>query len=47
MLLREAGASYDWKLNFGGIALMWRGGCIIRSAFLGKIKEAFDKGKFS
>ncbi len=47
MLLREAGASYDWKLNFGGIALMWRGGCIIRSAFLGKIKEAFDKGKFA
>jgi 6-phosphogluconate dehydrogenase len=32
-----------WELNNGGIALMWRGGCIIRSAFLGKIKEAFDK----
>ena len=30
-------------LNFGGIALMWRGGCIIRSRFLGKIKEAYDK----
>jgi 6-phosphogluconate dehydrogenase len=45
MLLREAGSDYGWKLNFGGIALMWRGGCIIRSAFLGKIKEAFDKGE--
>ncbi len=33
----------DWNLNYGGIALMWRGGCIIRSVFLGKIKEAFDK----
>ena len=44
MLLREAGANYGWNLNFGGIALMWRGGCIIRSAFLGKIKDAFEKG---
>ncbi len=43
MLMREAAKEYGWKLNFGGIALMWRGGCIIRSAFLGKIKEAFDK----
>jgi len=43
MLLREAAENYNWKLNYGGIALMWRGGCIIRSAFLGKIKEAFDK----
>ncbi|MHB1161123.1 MAG: decarboxylating NADP(+)-dependent phosphogluconate dehydrogenase [Chloroflexota bacterium] len=43
MLLREAAREYGWKLNFGGIALMWRGGCIIRSRFLGKIKEAFDK----
>ena len=34
---------YDWKLNYGNIALMWRGGCIIRSAFLGKIKDAYDK----
>jgi len=42
MLLREAAANYGWKLNYGGIALMWRGGCIIRSAFLGKIKAAFD-----
>ena len=33
---------YDWQLNWGEIALMWRGGCIIRSVFLGKIKEAFD-----
>jgi 6-phosphogluconate dehydrogenase len=43
MLLRAAAAEYKWNLNNGGIALMWRGGCIIRSAFLGKIKEAFDK----
>ncbi len=42
MLMRSAAAAYDWRLNLGGIALMWRGGCIIRSAFLGKIKEAFD-----
>ncbi|XP_060071420.1 6-phosphogluconate dehydrogenase, decarboxylating-like [Ylistrum balloti] len=43
MLMREAGSELNWDLNFGGIALMWRGGCIIRSRFLGKIKEAFDK----
>ena len=43
MLLRAAATQYHWDLNYGGIALMWRGGCIIRSAFLGKIKEAFDK----
>jgi 6-phosphogluconate dehydrogenase len=42
MLMRAAATTYGWNLNFGGIALMWRGGCIIRSAFLGKIKEAFD-----
>jgi len=42
-LMSAAGVEYGWKLNYGGIALMWRGGCIIRSAFLGKIKEAFDK----
>ncbi len=42
-LMRAAAAEYDWGLNYGGIALMWRGGCIIRSVFLGKIKEAFDK----
>ena len=41
-LMRAAAAEYGWKLNYGGIALMWRGGCIIRSVFLGKIKEAFD-----
>ncbi len=42
-LMRAAAKSYGWNLNYGGIALMWRGGCIIRSAFLGKIKEAYDK----
>jgi 6-phosphogluconate dehydrogenase len=41
-LMKAAAAEYKWKLNYGGIALMWRGGCIIRSAFLGKIKEAFE-----
>jgi 6-phosphogluconate dehydrogenase len=43
LLMREAAREYKWNLNNGGIALMWRGGCIIRSVFLGKIKEAFDK----
>ncbi|HEX4156533.1 MAG TPA: decarboxylating NADP(+)-dependent phosphogluconate dehydrogenase [Acidobacteriaceae bacterium] len=43
MLLREAAKEYGWRLNMGGVALMWRGGCIIRSQFLGKIKEAYDK----
>lgn len=43
MLMREAARENGWNLNYGGIALMWRGGCIIRSVFLGKIKEAFDK----
>ena len=43
LLMRAASDSYGWELNFGDIALMWRGGCIIRSAFLGKIKEAFEK----
>ena len=42
-LMRSAAAEYGWNLDFGGIALMWRGGCIIRSVFLGKIKEAFDR----
>lgn len=42
LLMREAAKEYGWKLNFGAIALMWRGGCIIRSVFLGKIKEAYD-----
>ncbi len=41
-LMRAAAKEYGWGLNYGGIALMWRGGCIIRSVFLGKIKEAFD-----
>jgi 6-phosphogluconate dehydrogenase len=41
-LMKAAATEYGWNLNYGGIALMWRGGCIIRSAFLGKIKEAFD-----
>jgi 6-phosphogluconate dehydrogenase len=43
MLLRAAEKEYGWKLNMGGIALMWRGGCIIRSIFLSDIKAAFDK----
>lgn len=43
MLLREAALQHDWTLDYGSIALMWRGGCIIRSVFLGQIKNAFDK----
>ncbi len=43
MLMRAAAKEHGWSLNYGGIALMWRGGCIIRSRFLGKIKEAYDK----
>ena len=43
MLMRAAAKEYGWNLNYGGIALMWRGGCIIRSRFLGKIKEAYEK----
>lgn len=43
MLMRAAAEEYGWKLNYGGIALMWRGGCIIRSRFLGDIKAAYDK----
>jgi len=43
VLMSYAAEEYGWNLNYGGIALMWRGGCIIRSVFLGKIKEAFDK----
>jgi len=43
VLMRMAAKDFGWNLNYGGIALMWRGGCIIRSVFLGKIKEAFDK----
>jgi len=43
MLLRQAAKDFGWNLNYGGISLMWRGGCIIRSVFLGNIKEAYDK----
>jgi 6-phosphogluconate dehydrogenase len=43
MLLREAAKEYHWNLNYGGIALVWRAGCIIRSVFLSKIKDAFDR----
>jgi 6-phosphogluconate dehydrogenase len=43
LLMRYAAEEFGWKLNYGGIALMWRGGCIIRSKFLGEIKKAFDK----
>jgi 6-phosphogluconate dehydrogenase len=42
-LMMEAAKEYNWNLNYGGIALMWRGGCIIRSVFLGNIKKAFDQ----
>ncbi len=41
MLMQDAARSYNWNLNYGGVALMWREGCIIRSAFLGKIQEAY------
>ena len=44
-LMREAEKEYEWKLNFGEIAQIWRGGCIIRAAFLQKITEAFEKDK--
>lgn len=43
MLMRNASEKYKWDLNYGSIALMWRGGCIIRSNFLGKIRDAFKK----
>jgi 6-phosphogluconate dehydrogenase len=43
MLMRAAALAYHWNLNYGGIALMWRGGCIIRSVFLGKIKDAYQR----
>ncbi len=42
-LMRAASETYGWNLNYGGIALLWRGGCIIRSAFLEEIKKAFDR----
>ncbi len=44
-LMRSAAQTYGWNLNYGGIAMMWRGGCIIRSVFLGKIREAFEKNQ--
>jgi len=43
LLMRAAAQQHNWNLNYGGVALMWRGGCIIRSVFLGKIKDAYDK----
>lgn len=43
MLMREAAREYGWSLDYGAIALMWRGGCIIRSAFLKNIKQAYEK----
>lgn len=43
MLMKEAAKEYHWDLNYGNIALLWRGGCIIRSVFLGKIKDAYDR----
>ena len=39
--MRDAARTYNWNLNYGGVALMWREGCIIRSAFLGKIQDAY------
>jgi 6-phosphogluconate dehydrogenase len=43
MLFRQAAKTYNWSLNNGAIAMMWKGGCIIRSAFLSDIKRAFDR----
>jgi 6-phosphogluconate dehydrogenase len=43
MLMKNVSDEFKWKLNLGGIALMWRGGCIIRSRFLGDIKAAYDR----
>jgi 6-phosphogluconate dehydrogenase len=43
MLMRQAAVDFDWPLNYGGVSLMWRGGCIIRSRFLDNIKQAYDK----
>ena len=44
-LLKVAGEEYGWNIDLGACALMWRGGCIIRSAFLGRIKEAYERNK--
>ncbi len=43
MLMKQAADDYKWNLNFGSVAMMWRGGCIIRSKFLSKIKDAYDR----
>ena len=43
MLMKQASDQFDWSLNYGSIALMWRGGCIIRSVFLANIKQAYDQ----
>jgi 6-phosphogluconate dehydrogenase len=43
MLMREAAREYGWSIDYGAIALMWRGGCIIRSVFLKNIKQAYEK----
>ncbi|HUT61488.1 MAG TPA: decarboxylating NADP(+)-dependent phosphogluconate dehydrogenase [Phycisphaerae bacterium] len=43
VMMRAAAAEYGWRLNFGNVAMMWRGGCIIRSQFLGRIKDAFER----
>jgi 6-phosphogluconate dehydrogenase len=45
MLIRAAAEQYDWELNYGGIAQMWRGGCIIRSSFLKDIRSAYSKNQ--
>ena len=45
MLMRQASHEYNWNLNYGAVAMMWRGGCIIRSSFLGEIKTAFERDK--
>lgn len=42
MLIREAGESYGWDLDYGNTALLWREGCIIRSAFLSNIRDAYE-----
>ena len=43
MLMQQASQANDWNLNYGNIALVWRGGCIIRSRFLGNIKQAYEE----
>jgi 6-phosphogluconate dehydrogenase len=43
--LQAAAKEHDWPLDYGNIAMLWRGGCIIRAAFLDRIKEAFDAEK--